>query len=227
MLNKFELATELYNRRPDLGWEAARKQAAEHYGKQGPPVGIPSGPVDPAPDEHGSGAASLDRHLHMLQAAKAKHPGPTDWEREWVEIVLSYLREHPQKSWEQACRDLGIRWQMGPSKMNASGLVIQTGPDGVQEVPFTPGFWPDHPEESRVDTFERAVNYVREHPGISYEMALEKTQQTGQSLNYQRSGAADVLRRRRFDRPGEPGSCVGFRDQPCGDGGMVRRPVYE
>jgi hypothetical protein len=58
-----------------------------------------------------TGAESRERHRNALQAAGAKRPNQLDYEREWIEVILAYIRENPGKSWEQACTELGIDWQ--------------------------------------------------------------------------------------------------------------------
>jgi hypothetical protein len=218
----YQTSLQFYARDPEAGWPAAQ-QAALRYArkaKEEPPVGVPMAPYSPTEPSMSAGAESLRRHLDRLAAAKPKHASPLDEEREQLEAVLSYLREHPRKTWEQACRELGVSWKVGPSTLTADGQVIQADPYG-----FRPGdtkaFWgdearKDHARANRVEYYVAMGVPQRE----AMDLAAEEASERGERFDYGRGASdADADFCRRFQ-------CTGISKRRCADGTTIWEPVY-
>jgi hypothetical protein len=222
IMDFFQKAVEYYEVDPHLGWDEAKRKA-QHYARANLPHGAPVGRmIKETPPA--TGAESRKRHNDALQAARAKHPSPLEYEREWLETVLAYLREHPEKTWKEACRELGIDWQMGPSKLDSSGLVISADAEGIRQTEPTPGFWPedrkDHRREARIEHYCR-LGVPSEQAGdlVSEELGLQ-----GRRYDYARGlSDADTAFCRQFNYPGRP--CTGISKRKCADG-EIWEPVY-
>jgi hypothetical protein len=241
----FEATARFYARDPWAGWAVAQRRAqeyaqsdaekeqrrAEQYEVSGalreqavhPPVGG-TAKMEPPP----TGASSLERFHNKLQAARAEHPSPGDHEREWIETVLAFIREHPGMTWEKACEELGISWQMGPSRLDSSGHVIMADADGIRQTAPEPAFWQQHSGERHEHargSEERVQHYC--NMGIPEDQARgladEEASQRGQRVDYQRS-FSDAERRRKFDMPGM--RCTGLVKTRLADGGCIVHPTY-